>query len=71
MTALPVANTVVRSAFEQYHGLLLAEMMVPELTPGERAQLTVVVEKALRSWRVRRDSDRNDCGKRILAALNR
>jgi hypothetical protein len=58
-----------RSAFEQYHGLLLAEMMIPDLTAGQRAQLTVVVERALRSFQVRRDSDRRECGGRILQAL--
>ena len=34
-----------RSGFERYHGLRLAEMMVSELTPTQRAQLTVVVER--------------------------
>jgi hypothetical protein len=31
-----------RSAFEQYHGLRLAEMMVSDLTATQRAQLVVV-----------------------------
>jgi hypothetical protein len=58
-----------RSAFEQYHGLRLAEMMAPELTPTERAQLTVVIERALRSRRVRRDSDRHEIGEDLLTTL--
>ncbi|MBA3262960.1 MAG: hypothetical protein H0T69_10945 [Thermoleophilaceae bacterium] len=40
----------LQSAFEQYHGLHLAEMTLPELTRGQRAELTVVVERALRSF---------------------
>jgi hypothetical protein len=60
-----------RSAFEQYHGLRLAEMMVPQLTPSQRAQLTVVVERALRSFRVRRDSDRHSTGEHLLAVLRK
>jgi hypothetical protein len=59
-----------QSAFEQYHGLRLAEMMVPELTPSQRSQLTVTIERALRSFRVRRDSDRHSTGKRVLALLS-
>jgi hypothetical protein len=59
-----------RSGFEQYHGLRLAEMMASELTPTQRAELTVVVERAMRSHRVRRDSDRRTTGERILAALD-
>ena len=57
------------SAFEQYHGLWLAETMVGDLTPGQRAELEAVVQRALRSLRVRRDSDRADAARRILAAL--
>ena len=59
-----------RSAFEQYHGLLLAEMMAPKLTPTQRAQLTLIVERAMRSRRVRRDSDRHTTGERVLAKLD-
>jgi hypothetical protein len=58
-----------RSAFEQYHGLVLAEMMLSELTASQRAQLAVVIQRALRSRRVRRDSDRRITGERLLAAL--
>jgi hypothetical protein len=57
------------SAFEQYHGLRLAEMMLPDLTRGQRAELGVVVGRALRTFGVRRDSDRRECGTRILQAL--
>lgn len=58
-----------RSAFEQYHGLRLAELMAPDLTPSQRAQLIVVTDRALRSFRMRRDSDRHMAAKRLLAAL--
>jgi hypothetical protein len=58
-----------RSAFEQYHGLILAELMVPDLTPSQRAELTVVTERAKRSRRMRRDSDRHTTGQRLLEAL--
>ncbi|MHB8242033.1 MAG: hypothetical protein ACYDHN_08585 [Solirubrobacteraceae bacterium] len=58
-----------KSPFEQYHGLRLAEMAIPELTVGQRAQLGAVVEGALHGFRVRRDSDRFGCGTRILDAL--
>lgn len=58
-----------RSAFEQYHGLVLAEMMLPNLTASQRAQLEVVTERSLRGRRVRRDSDRRMTGERLLAAL--
>jgi hypothetical protein len=44
-------------------------MMITDLTAGQRAQLTVVVEKALRSFQVRRDAERRECGNRILQAL--
>jgi hypothetical protein len=58
-----------KSAFEQYHGLLLAEMMISDLNAGQRAQLTMVVEMALRSFRMRRDSDRHKGATRIIQAL--
>ena len=58
-----------RSAFEQYHGLRLAEMMLTDLTAIQRSELIVVTERALRSSRVRRDSDRRVTGERLLAAL--
>lgn len=58
-----------RSAFEQYHGLRLAESMTPELTGSERAQLKLITERALRRRSVRRDSDRLKTGERILEAL--
>jgi hypothetical protein len=58
-----------RSAFEQYHGLQLAELMVKELTPGKRAQLKRAVERALRSRRVRKDTDREKVAMRIKIHL--
>lgn len=54
-----------RSAFEQYHGLKLAEAMIPKLSPGKRAQLKRAVEHALGSRRVREDEDRYTVATRI------
>jgi hypothetical protein len=59
-----------QSAFEQYHGLRLAEMMAADLTPSQQAQLRVVTERALRSYRVRRDNDRREAARRLLEALS-
>ena len=59
-----------RSAFEQYHGLRLANLMVPNLSRSQAAQLKLITERALRSRRVRRDGDRRITGERILAALD-
>ncbi len=58
-----------RSAFEQYHGLRLAELMASGLTPTQRAQLSATVERARRIRRLRRDSDRNTSAERLLATL--
>lgn len=63
------AISASESAFEQYHGLRLAEMMVGGLSPGQRAELAVVVGRARRSFRVRRDPDRAAATRRILSAL--
>jgi hypothetical protein len=63
------AITASESAFEQYHGLRLAEMMVRDLSPGQRAELEAVVDRARRSFRVRRDHDRAAAARRILSAL--
>ena len=58
-----------RSAFEQYHGLKLADAMVPELTPGKRAQLKRAVERTLGSRRLRDDDDRSTVATRIKVNL--
>ena len=67
--ALVDAIAESESAFEQYHGLRLAEMMVAELTTGQRAELSAVIGRVLRSFRTRRDVERRELGKRILSAL--
>jgi hypothetical protein len=59
-----------RSAFEQFHGLALAELMLPGLSRGRQAQLKQVVERAVRSPRLRKDADRHDSAKRILSELD-
>jgi hypothetical protein len=58
-----------QSAFEQYHGLRLAEMMLAGLSMGQRAELEAVVDRARRSFRVRRDNDRRAAVRRIMSAL--
>jgi uncharacterized protein YbjT (DUF2867 family) len=66
-----VLNAIARSrsAFEEYHGLKLAELMVPKLSPGKRAQLKRAIEHALRSRGVREDSDRRTVATRIRDKL--
>jgi hypothetical protein len=58
-----------RSAFEQCHGLMLAELMLPGLSRGRKAHLKRVVERAIRSPRLRRDIHRHDAASRILREL--
>jgi hypothetical protein len=58
-----------RSAFEQYHGLVLALDMVGSLSQGRRAQLRQAVKRVLRGWRSRRDSDRRTVATEILREL--
>jgi hypothetical protein len=62
-----------RSAFEQYHGLVLAREMVrsQSLTTIEVTLLRIAVKRALRNPRVRSDSDRRLVGEEILADLER
>jgi hypothetical protein len=55
-----------RSAFEQYHALLVAEKMLPDLDPHERGRLAGAI-RAVRDLRFRRDSSRWDISERILA----
>jgi hypothetical protein len=71
-----------RSAFEQYHGLRLAEMVVfdsesaAQLSDSDRVELAAVIKRALRSVRSRvssglsRDPERRIIGERILKELN-
>jgi len=58
-----------RSAFEQYHGLALAELMLPGLSRGRKAHLKQTVERAERSPRLRKDTHRHDAATRILREL--
>jgi hypothetical protein len=62
-----------RSAFEQYHGLVLADAMVRSgtLTAVEQALLTIAVERSLRSRRLQSDADRRILGGQILDELRR
>jgi hypothetical protein len=58
-----------RSAFEQYHALLVAEEMIDGLDQGQRRRLAQVIRDA-RGIRFRRDADRWALSERILAGLD-
>jgi hypothetical protein len=58
-----------RTPFEQYHALLLADMMLDDLDAGGR-QLLLEVVKSVRGWRFRRDTDRWLLSERILRRAN-
>ncbi len=54
-----------RTPFEQYHALLLADMMLDDLDAGDKQRLVEVV-KSVRGRRFRRDTDRWLLSERIL-----
>jgi hypothetical protein len=54
-----------RTAFEQYHALVLADIMLDDLSADDRQRLVTVVNGA-RNWRFKRDSDRWLLSERIL-----
>lgn len=54
-----------RTPFEQYHALLLADIMLGDLDAGEKQRLAGVV-KGVRSRRFRHDTDRWLLSERIL-----
>jgi hypothetical protein len=58
-----------RSPFEQYHGLRLAQMMVADLGPVQRAELKVQVERQRRRFRLSRDPGRRQLAESILGEL--
>ena len=55
-----------RSAFEQYHSLLLAERSLQHVTAAEGIAVTSAVARAAESWQFKRDSDRAAVAQRIL-----
>ena len=55
-----------RSAFEQFHSLLVAERALERFSDAERAAVTSAVGRAAESWNFRRDSDRAAVAERIL-----
>jgi hypothetical protein len=57
-----------RSPFEQYHSMLLAEMMIGDLDEGQRQSLSGVILGA-RNLRFRRDTGRWLLSERILGRL--
>lgn len=61
-----------RSAFEQYHGLVLAQKMLRNQSFGavEQKLLGIAVERALGHPRLRGDSNRRRVGREILAELD-
>jgi hypothetical protein len=58
-----------RTPFEQYHALLLADMMLDDLDAGDK-QLLVEVVKGVRDQRFRRDTDRWLLSERIMRRAN-
>ena len=64
------AITDSRSAFEQYHALLLADKMLPALGAGDKQRLAGAI-KGVRGLRFRRDTDRWRLSERILDSINR
>jgi len=58
-----------RSAFEQYHAMLLAEQMLGNLDAAQRQRLVEVI-KGARGLRFRRDADRWKVSERILARMS-
>jgi hypothetical protein len=54
-----------RTPFEQYHALLLADMMLDDLDAGDKQRLVQLVQ-SVRSRRFRRDTDRWLLSERIL-----
>jgi hypothetical protein len=63
------AITDSRSAFEQYHALLLADKMLPALGVGDKQRLARAI-KSVRGLRFRRDTDRWRLSERILDSIN-
>ena len=59
-----------RSAFEQYHAMLLAEEMLDDLDAGQRQRLGEVI-RGERGLRFRRDGDRWSLSERILVSLGK
>jgi hypothetical protein len=54
-----------RTPFEQYHALLLADMMLDDLDAGDKQRLVEVVN-SVRGRRFRRDTDRWLLSEQIL-----
>jgi hypothetical protein len=62
------AITLSRSAFEQYHALLLAEMMLAGLSAEDKQRVAEAV-KGVRGLRFSRDTDRWQISERILGSV--
>ncbi|GAB3853662.1 hypothetical protein [Dactylosporangium cerinum] len=59
-----------RSAFEQYHALLVTEIAVPAMTPGEReATLRVIEAQTGPRGRIREGTGRRRVAERIRTAV--
>lgn len=59
-----------QTPFEQYHTLLLADMMIDELNDAERRRLAAIISDIRGDRRFRSDSDRWHLSERILHDLN-
>jgi len=58
------------SPFEQYNALVVARVMVPDLTDGELATLAATIRDA-RGWKFKRDRGRWDLSEAILGEIDR
>ncbi|MGH3314290.1 MAG: hypothetical protein ACRDP3_27510 [Streptomyces sp.] len=59
-----------RSAFEQYHAMVLTEGMIGDLDPAQLRRLAEVI-RSQRGWRFRSDSDRWQLSEQILRRVDR
>ena len=59
-----------RSAFEQYHAMLLAAEMIDDLDPAQRRRLAEAIKTERRGLRFRRDADRWRLSEDILQRLD-
>ena len=60
-----------QSRFEQYHAMLVALPLLPELDPAGRSRLAAAIEEQLSTAQIPPGSDREILARRILAELGR
>lgn len=63
------AITDSRSAFEQYHALLLADKMLADLSPEDKQRLVEAI-MSVKGLRFKRDTDRWRLSEQILGSID-